>query len=624
MKLPFIDTVVVAEKNSVARNIALFLAESIIKTIKIRDVPLYFFRRNSKLWVSIGLRGHLMDYDFSEEYRRWTSTHPRNLFFITPVRIIREESKIFVYILRELAKRTNRVILALDADPEGESICFEVMEIMKKVNPRIKFERIWFSAVTKQDILNALKNPRQPDPLLAQKCFSRMMLDLIIGASFTRFITLAIRRRAAKLLPAKRFLSYGPCQSPVLFLVVQRALEREKFVKRKYYTIEAIFSINGKRVKFKYYKEKIENRDEAKKILDKILKQGYGIVSKAEYIKRTVSPPIPLNTVEMERRASRFLNIRARQCMDLAEALYRNGLISYPRTDTTIYPPSLNLKRLASMFSNHELYGSYVRRRILSRPSIVPTRGRDDDKAHPPIYPAKSVGLQFVKKKFGEKGAKLYDFIVRHFLATLSPPAQIERQEIVIAVGKHMFTVNGLKILDLGFYEIYPYEKPSEKILPYVSRGTKVRLISAKIVEKETKPPPYLSESELLRLMRKYGIGTDATMQDHIQTNIERGYFYIRNKQCIPTPLGKTIAIALHSIVPELVSPEVRGSIEKELSLIASGIKRSEEVVESVKKRFLEYFDRLIAAEEKFAREVAESLKNMKDYWGDLTKRKRR
>jgi len=213
---------------------------------------------------------------------------------------------------------------------------------------------------------------------------------------------------------------------------------------------------------------------------------------------------------------------------------------------------------------------------------------------------------------------------VRHFLATLSPPAQIERQEIVIAVGKHMFTVNGLKILDLGFYEIYPYEKPSEKILPYVSRGTKVRLISAKIVEKETKPPPYLSESELLRLMRKYGIGTDATMQDHIQTNIERGYFYIRNKQCIPTPLGKTIAIALHSIVPELVSPEVRGSIEKELSLIASGIKRSEEVVESVKKKFLEYFDRLIAAEEKFAREVAESLKNMKDYWGDLTKRKRR
>ncbi|RLE93711.1 MAG: type IA DNA topoisomerase [Thermoprotei archaeon] len=624
MKLPFIDTVVVAEKNSVARNIALFLAESIIKTIKIRDVPLYFFRKNSKLWVSIGLRGHLMDYDFSEEYRRWTSTHPRNLFFITPVRIIREESKIFVYILRELAKRTNRVILALDADPEGESICFEVMEIMKKVNPRIKFERIWFSAVTKQDILNALKNPRQPDPLLAQKCFSRMMLDLIIGASFTRFITLAIRRRATKLLPAKRFLSYGPCQSPVLFLVVQRALEREKFVKKKYHTIEAIFSINGKRVKFKYYKEKIENRDEAKKILDEILKQGYGIVSKAEYVKRTVSPPIPLNTVEMERRASRFLNIRARQCMDLAEALYRNGLISYPRTDTTIYPPSLNLKRLASMFSNHELYGSYVRRRILSRPSIVPTRGRDDDKAHPPIYPAKSVGLQFVKKKFGEKGAKLYDFIVRHFLATLSPPAQIERQEIVIAVGKHMFTVNGLKILDLGFYEIYPYEKPSEKILPYVSRGTKVRLISAKIVEKETKPPPYLSESELLRLMRKYGIGTDATMQDHLQTNIERGYFYIRNKQCIPTPLGKTIAVALHSIVPELVSPEVRGSIEKELSLIASGIKRSEEVVESVKKRFLEYFDRLIAAEEKFAREVAESLKNMRDYWGDLTKRKRR
>ncbi|RLE99481.1 MAG: type IA DNA topoisomerase, partial [Thermoprotei archaeon] len=389
-------------------------------------------------------------------------------------------------------------------------------------------------------------------------------------------------------------------------------------------SIEAKIDINGKIIKFRYEKEKIEKIDLAKKILNEITASKYGEVIKAEYLRRSVSPPIPLNTVEMERRASRFLNIRPRQCMDLAEALYRNGLISYPRTDTTIYPPTLNLRRLVLMFSKHEVYGEYVTRRILSKHKIVATRGKEDDKAHPPIYPTKSSKLIFVKRKFGEKGMKLYDFIVRHFLSTLSSLALIEKQEIKVKIGGHVFIATGLKILNEGFYEIYPYEKPSEKVLPKTSIGHKARLISARIVEKETRPPPYLSEAELLRLMRIYGIGTDATMQDHIQTNIERGYFFIKNRQCIPTPLGKTIALALYSIVPELVSPEVRGSIEKELSLIASGAKESKEVVENVKARFLKYFDKLAASEEKFARAVIESLKDMRDYWDKATSRKRR
>ncbi len=605
-----IDVLVVAEKNSVAKAFAMLTSQSGYQTFRVYGLPAYKYYRDGKLWVSFGVSGHLMDFDFEEQYNNWHAVNPRLLFSLKPIRVVREECVKYVKALQLLGQRAMMVILALDADTEGESIAFEVMDIIRRVNPWVTFKRAWFSAITKKDLEEALRNLREPNPNLANKAFARMQIDLTIGAAFTRALTLLVEKKRPWLLPKGSFLSYGPCQSPVLFLVVQRALEREKFKSEKYYTLYAYIKCANKILKLSYKGGKIKSLDEAKALQEKVKRSGFGVVVKAEYRSVKHKPPEPLNTIELERRASRFLNIRPKEALDIAEELYRDGLISYPRTETTIYPPTLNVRAIASMFLRSSMYGPYVRK-LLALPQIIPTRGTEDDKAHPPIYPTKVVSKEYVVRKFGSKGWKLYDFIVRHFLATLSKPAVIEHQTIEVDFNGIRFKTNGLKILDLGYLEIYPYEKPSESTLPRVSVFYKVPLLKVEIAEKKTEPPPYLSEAELLKLMKKYGIGTDATMQDHIHTNIKRNYFYIERKRCIPTPLGKAVATTLYSIVPEIVKPEVRGEIERELQEIALGKRSPEEVVNKVKERFLKYFDRLMSKADQVSDQLIKALEQM-------------
>ena len=605
-----IDVLVVAEKPGVARAFARYLSKGRARAKRVAGVPVYVFSRNGETWACMGVSGHLMDYDFPEEYNKWRYVDPRQLFFVEPVRVLREGSGKYVKALRILGRHAKRVILAPDADVEGESIAFEVMDVLKRVNPRASFERARFNAVTERDLRRAVEELSRPDRKLAEKAFTRMKIDLTIGAAFTRALTLLVERGDPRALPRGKFLSYGPCQTPVLFLVVQRALERERFQKRKYYVVEATAVVGGVELKLSCTRGPIDKKEEALELRSKAKRAEGGVVKLAEYWHEDVLPPEPLNTVELERRASKFLDVRPREAMDVAEDLYQEGLISYPRTETTIYPPTLDLIEIARSFSKHSVYGRYVRG-LLSRGDIAPRQGREDDKAHPPIVPLKSVEREYVVKRFGERGWRLYDLVVRHFLATLSSLAVVEKQRIVAEFGGVEFEVRGLRVLREGFYRIYPFEIPRERALPYVVEGDPVELVEVGVAERTTRPPPYLSESELLRLMKRYGIGTDATMQDHIQTNVERKYFVVRNKRCIPTPLGKVLATSLHGIVPEIVVPEVRGRIERELASIAEGARRGGEVFRRVREEFLRYYDKLMAGRELLSERLLSALREV-------------
>lgn len=615
--------VIVAEKPGVALAFARHLSNGKYRRVMVEGVNAYEFVFEDQRFLSIGVSGHVLNYDFPKKYNKWREIDPRQLFFVEPTLVVRRGAWKYYKALRKLATLTDRVILALDADVEGESIAFEVMRIMGRVNPSLEFRRAWFSAVTKSDILNAMRRLRDPDPNLANKAFARMIVDLTIGAAFTRALTLLVEKRR-NIFPRGKFLSYGPCQTPVLYLVVQRSLDRERFKKKKYYIISAILEAGGTR--FGASVKVGDDKQKARQLYDEVRALKKALVEKSEYKVQGVRPPIPLNTIEMERRASVFLNIRPREALNIAENLYQNGLISYPRTETTIYPPTLNLEKIASMFSDWENIGWYVAK-ILSR-GVKPTRGRDDDKAHPPIYPTAAVDRKTVNSKFGEKGWRLYEFVVRHFLATLSEPAMVEKQKVYVRLGGLILEADGRRVVHDGFYHVYPYVRPKEEPLPYLLEGDEVDVLEIKLEERTTKPPPFLSESELLALMRRYGIGTDATMQDHIHTNVERKYFVIRQKRCIPTTLGKTLAVSLYETVPELVVPEVRGRMEKELVKIVEGFKQPQEVVKEIKEEFLEYYDRLLSKEDKIAEKLITALeeiygeKNNKDNGSSERKRK--
>ncbi|MEM1549708.1 MAG: DNA topoisomerase [Candidatus Methanomethylicia archaeon] len=576
---------IVAEKPSVAEAFANALGNGNYRVWKIRNVKVFEFNFNGEKFISIGLKGHIFNYDFETKYNSWSEVDPEVLFEIEPIRIVEETSKPYMEALKRLARNAETVYLALDADVEGESICFEVMDIVKSVNPYAKFKRLWFNSTVKDELIDAVKKPIEPNALLAEKCFTRMKTDLIIGAAFTRLLTNSVRRINPKVLPYGRFLSYGPCQSPTLYLVVERAWEREKFTPEKFYILQAIIEIYGAYYRAEHAKGRIKDQKIAKQLYDKIskIREAKVIGYKTSTVKK--KPPKPLSTLELEARASRFLNIRAKNTLDIAEELYRAGYISYPRTETEIYSENLDLKGKLKLFINHPEYGGYAIK-ILSAKVIKPTKGLKDDKAHPPIHPTKSALKEEIIGKFGKRGWQIYDLIVRHFLATLSRDAEIQNIRVDLSIGGEEFTLRGQVIMELGYLEIYPFETIEEEYIPELRIGDIVKVERLEIHEGETEPPPYLSEEQLLKLMEEYGIGTDATKQDHIHNNIERGYMYIENKRCIPTPLGKKLIEALNEVAPELIKPEVRGFMEKMFMQVASGEKKSEEVLNDARKYF--------------------------------------
>jgi DNA topoisomerase-1 len=594
-----VDVLVVCEKNSVAKAVASALSDD-YKTLSVNEVPCYSFVKDGKKWIVMGLKGHLMDFDFDAKLNQWGSVDPKELFKASPVRVFREESLRYVDALRELARRAEEVVLALDADVEGEGIAFEVMDVVRAVNPYAEFKRAWFSSLDKGELLEAFRNLREPNKRLADKCFARSIIDLTVGASFTRLLTLKVREVESSALPKGHFISYGPCQSPTLYFVVKRAIERESFQSQRFYRVVAKLKVGDRVLEVEHAKGRFGSKEEAEEVMARAGKATTAEVEDVRATKAKREPPKPLDTVELESLASKHLNIRAKRALDIAEELYRRGLISYPRTETQVYPPSA-YERLKA-FANHPEFGDYVRRLLAA--GAKPTSGPKDDRAHPPIHPIRAATKDEVERALGRDGWRLYELIARHFIATFSPPAHLEGRRYVFNIGGEGFTLATLEVVDEGFFAIYRYDYPKEVPHLPVKAGDRVQVLSVEVREGRTEPPPYLSESELLKLMEKWGIGTDATMQDHIQTNVDRGYMYIEAKRCIPTELGKRLIIQLEKHVPELVRPEIRGMMERELAKIASGDEEMESVIARAKEYFLSQYLKL----EEMVYEVAKSL----------------
>ncbi|ABW00963.1 DNA topoisomerase [Caldivirga maquilingensis] len=603
------DKLIVAEKNSVAKAIAQYLAEGGYTLRRIGIVPVYFFKVNGEYWASMGLRGHILDFDFEHSYNNWNRVEPGKLLDLEPVMVIRGWDRPYVTALVELSKQAREIILALDSDVEGEAIAYEVMLVTRLRKPTLRFRRALFSAVTRDDIRRAFSKLTTINVNLARKVFTRMVIDLKYGATFTRLLTLSAKSSKAPLNRGE-FLSYGPCQTPVLNLVVQRALERENFKPEVYYKIKLIIEANGELIELESI-DKFKNLKEAQEALSRV-KAGKAVVKNIEAKRVHVNPPKPLETVELERRASRFLNIRSKQTLDAAEELYRQGYISYPRTETNIYPPTLDLRGILRNLTSTSTYGQYARHLLAGE--LRPTAGKDNDNAHPPIHPVKAADKPELMARFRDfKYWLIYDLVVRHFLATLSPPALIEEQRLTVDAGGVLFEASGLRIINDGYFTIYPFERPRANPLPLSALriGMQVTVKDAKVVKRKTTPPPYLSESELLRLMRKYGIGTDATMQDHIHTNVKRRYFKIIKGQCVPTPLGKALITSLSKYAPTLIDPNFRSRMESMLSLIGSG----KEMPDSVRRRLEEEAARVYTSmkpnSNQLGEELAKALRSM-------------
>ena len=303
----------------------------------------------------------------------------------------------------------------------------------------------------------------------------------------------------------------------------------------------------------------------------------------------TKNKPEGINTVHLLKHSSSMLGLGPNDAMNLAEKLYLGGFITYPRTETTLYHQNFDFESVLNAFSKSTSPLGEFAAKLLEYGYSFSKTGLDAGD-HPPITPTSKVPQRGSLQ--GHEG-KLYDFICRHFFATLSRDARISKTKVFFEIGEEVFTVQGIMILDAGFTEIVPWVKLSNRTIPFFQKGEKHPVVSVEIKENQTAPPSYLSESELITLMEKHGIGTDASMATHINNICQRNFVEVITKarRLKPSPLGNALVMGYKEIDPELISAELRSNIEKKVDLIAKGKADFDNVLKSVLSIFKQKYE---------------------------------
>lgn len=468
--------------------------------------------------------GHLLGQDFPPQYRVWRSCDPSVLFDANLVPTLDDSRKPIAKNIEQRARHADILYIWTDCDREGEHIGTEIREVACKVNPRLrqagKTVRARFSNIEALHIVNAARHPVPLDEAQANAVASRIELDLRIGACFTRNLTLNVQPFIQARGMECPLISYGSCQFPTLGFVVERYFRVKSFVPEPFWGIKVMHQKDGVKVNFNWAMGHLFDRMAVVVLFERCIRSKTARITKVQTKPTSKWKPLPLTTVELQKCGSRFLRMDSHRVMACAEKLYQNGWISYPRTETDQFDREIDLRALVQKQTPGPLWGQYAQG-LLDGGFSSPRSGRNNDKAHPPIHPVTFT----TGTSLNQEEARVYDFVVRRFLACCSQDAKGSKTDIGLLYGSEVFNASGLTVLERNYLDIYPYDKwTSSQELPHFQEGETFEPTEARLYESKTSPPNFLTEPELIGLMDANGIGTDATMAEHITKIKERQY----------------------------------------------------------------------------------------------------
>ena len=353
------------------------------------------------------------------------------------------------------------------------------------------------------------------------------------------------------------------------FDMIPRIIQEEEFYYLELKLKKTDKEIGDKITIFNWERNRIFEKIICFTILEKTLENKTCKIISVQKKEKKKYRPFPLNTVEMTKLISRKLHINSKEAMDIAEKLYRDGLISYPRTETQRYKPTelSGLRKLVEDVQASSVYGAYCNKLLTQNRYNNPKIGSGDDKAHPPIHPVRYAE----NNELNAKEKKVYDLIMRHFLATLSPDAKGQETTIRVKMGEEFFRTKGLIVEDKGYLEIYTFDYWSNSYVPNFSEGEVVVPYSLNMEKGITSPPNFLTEAELIGLMDKNGIGTDATIHEHIKHVQDRGYAKQYGSIFKPTLLGTSLRYGYLGLGIEIYKPYLRAGMEREIKEVSEG-----------------------------------------------------
>lgn len=490
-----------------------------------------------------------------------------------PKYVIPAKSRRTITKLKVLAEKSEKIILASDEDREGEAIAWHLTQALK-IKPE-KTERIVFHEITKDAIMEALKNPRGLDLKLVDAQQARRILDRLVGYELSPFLW----KKVAK------GLSAGRVQSVAVRIIVEREREIQKFNPQEYWTIIAELAPLGKgEVKFLAKLNKIDgktvdklavkNKNDADKILADLNGAKY-IVTNVEKKKMQRNAPKPFTTSTLQQTANRWLGYSAKQTMMLAQQLYEIGFITYMRTD------SLNLAE--KFLTEAEKYLIENLGKNYSQLKRFKTKAKGAQEAHEAIRPTEAEREpESAKDSLEARQYKLYKLIWQRALASQMPEAIIDATAIDIDALKtpYQFRATGQVLKFDGYLKIYP-EKSQEIDLPEVKEKDKLELIKLNNEQHFTKPPARYSDAGLVKILEKYGIGRPSTYAPTIATIIERNYVNRdENKKLAPTDIAFVVNDLLVEHFPRVVDYQFTAKMEDDLDNIAAGETKWQPVIQ--------------------------------------------
>ena len=568
---------IVAEKNISARRIAEILSDGKKLTDhKDAGVSTYSFSNIT----TVGLRGHVVEIDFEPGYKNWRSEEstPRSLIDAKTIKIPTEKK--IVALLQKLSRRADRVTIATDYDTEGELIGKEAFELIRAVNPKVTIDRARFSAITPQELKHAFSHTTELDFALAAAGEARQSIDLMWGAALTRFISLAARRGGANIL------SVGRVQTPTLGMIVDREKEIEAFVPEKYWQLSLVSEKSGSPFEARHTHGRFHEKPPAELARDRT--KAPLVVTDVRFGEKQDRAPSPFDTTTYIVAAAR-LGFSAANAMRIAEDLYMNGFISYPRTDNTVYPPSLDFEGIlktirASPFKKDVEW-------VMANRRAVPTRGKKSSTDHPPIHPTGAA----TRELLGDDIFRIYELVLRRFLATLAPDARWKTLKVLFDGGGEEYTATGGQLIEAGWHTVYPFSEAQETILPPFIIGEHLPVRKVTLEEKETQPPARYSQSKLIQRMEELGLGTKSTRHEVIAKLVSRKY--VEGNPLRPTLVGRVVTESLEQHADMITKPDMTQTIEAHMQQIKESTRTREDVIKESRQMLHQAFDQLEANE---------------------------
>ncbi len=627
---------VVTEKNIAAQKIADLLGVGKPKADKVYSTPVYRFERDGEEWVTIGLRGHILEPNFvpaltykkrggwigvdangemipadlptdlpkppfkkkkpfvpdGVELNAWKMDALPYLIY-APIEKLPKEKDI-IRSLKNLAKKADSIVIATDFDREGELIGSDALTCIREVNEEAPVSRARYSAITKEEITRAFTNLVELDVDLAQAGASRQDIDLIWGAVLTRYLTLV------KFAGYGNVRSSGRVQTPTLALIVARERERLAFVPEDYWVIKGDFSHKDLEFSANHATARFKVESEADQVMEHVAGATSARVAAIEKKQRKQAAPVPFNTTSLMAAASAE-GLTPARTMRLAESLYMDGFISYPRVDNTVYPSSLDLRDILKRISGNPAYRPFAEE-LLKKDKLTATRGKTETTDHPPIHPTNLATPEMLPPA----EYKLYNLIARRFMATLSEPAVIEGTKVTLEVNGEPFAAKGDVLVKPGFRAIYPYDLKKDEQLPALEEGEMLDFGGATKTHKQTEPPARYSQGKLIQEMEKLGLGTKSTRH----SIIERLYTvkYVQNDPIEPSQLGIAVIDALDKFAPHITSSAMTANLEEEMSQIAAGDSKKVQVVRHSRDLLAQELENLLPHQEEVRDALADAV----------------